>query len=117
MFSKAVEWGMLDRNPFEKGRSLLLKENNKRFRYLSEQEIVNLLNACPKPRCTDDRKIVQGEQAPYLRNFIIIALNTGMRKGEILSLSGHDLFRALECRDLPKMQERFIWILQPTLSF
>ena len=27
-----------------------------------------------------------GSQAPYLKDFVVIALNTGMRKGEILSL-------------------------------
>ena len=31
ILTKAVEWDMLDRNPFERGRSLQLKENNKRM--------------------------------------------------------------------------------------
>ena len=30
--------------------------------------------------------IIKGSQAPYLKDFIVIATNTGMRKGEILSL-------------------------------
>jgi integrase len=30
--------------------------------------------------------IIKGSQAPYLKDFIIVAVNTGMRKGEILSL-------------------------------
>jgi integrase len=70
IFSKAVEWDMVDQSPFGKGKSLILKENNKRLKFLTEQEITNLLDACPE----------------YLRNIVECALNTGMRKGEILSL-------------------------------
>ena len=70
IFSKAVEWEMVEQSPFEKGKSLLLKENNKRLRFLSENEIQNLLKECPK----------------YLRTVVECAIHTGMRKGEILSL-------------------------------
>jgi len=86
MLSKAVEWGMLDRNPFEKGRSLQLKENNQRLRFLTEGEISQLINYCPSPRKSKNGKIIQSEQSLHVRDFIIIALNTGMRKSEILSL-------------------------------
>lgn len=47
------------------------KENNSRWRYLSIPEIKRLLECCPKEE---------------VRNTIICALNTGMRKGEILNL-------------------------------
>jgi integrase len=67
---KAVEWEMIERSPFGKGKSLILKENNKRLRYLMEDEIKKLLDECPK----------------YLSNIVECAVNTGMRKGEILSL-------------------------------
>ena len=70
LFTKAVEWDMIEQNPFGKGKSLLLKENNTRLRFLSEDEIIRLLNSSPK----------------YLRNIIECALNTGMRRGEMLSL-------------------------------
>jgi integrase len=71
MLEKAVEWDLLEKNPFEaKGRKLRLTENNQRLRYLSKEEIPRLRDACP----------------PYLRNIVDCALNTGMRKGEILSL-------------------------------
>lgn len=70
IFSKAVEWEMVERSPFEKGKSLRLKENNKRIRYLSKEEINRLLPECPK----------------YLRRIVECAIHTGMRKGEILNL-------------------------------
>jgi integrase len=70
IFTKAVEWEMMERSPFERGKSLILKENNKRLRFLKEEEIPTLLNACPE----------------YLRRIVVCAINTGMRRGEILSL-------------------------------
>ena len=70
IFRKAVEWEMIEQSPFSRGKSLMLKENNKRFRFLMEDEITKLLDACPG----------------YLHNIVECALNTGMRKGEILGL-------------------------------
>jgi integrase len=70
IFRKAVEWEMIEQSPFGNGKSLMLKENNQRFRFLTEEEITNLIDACPG----------------YLRNIVECAINTGMRKGEILSL-------------------------------
>ena len=64
VFSKGVEWEMLEQSPFDKGKSLTLKENNKRLRFLTEDEIKDLLSEC----------------APFLRNIIECALNTGMRR-------------------------------------
>ena len=43
LFTKAFEWEMVERNPFERGKSLILKENNQRLRFLSEDEIKRLL--------------------------------------------------------------------------
>jgi integrase len=60
----------MERTLFERGKSLLLKENNKRFRFLTEDEVRRLLNECPD----------------YLSQIVEFALNTRMRKGEILSL-------------------------------
>jgi len=70
LFTKAVEWDMAENNPFDKGKTLLAKENNERTRYLTEDEIPKLLEAC----------------APHLRDIVVCALNTGMRREEILSL-------------------------------
>jgi integrase len=70
MLKKAVEWEMADHSPFDKGKSLMLKENNKRLRFLNKDEIYMLLDECPD----------------HLKDIIECALNTGMRKGEILNL-------------------------------
>lgn len=68
--SKAVEWEMMEQNPFDQGKTLILKENNQRMRYLTKDEIGKLLDECPK----------------YLKRIVECAINTGMRRGEILSL-------------------------------
>ena len=70
IFTKAVEWELIDKSPFERGKSLMLKENNQRLRFLNEEEIGQLLDACPD----------------YLRRIVMCAILTGMRRGEILSL-------------------------------
>jgi len=70
MFTKAVTWEMIEQSPFDKGESLHIKENNQRVRYLKEDEIDRLLDEC----------------FPYIKNIVECALNTGMRRGEILSL-------------------------------
>jgi integrase len=61
---------MVEQNPFEKGKSLLLKEDNERLRYLEEDELQALLPECPT----------------HLRRIVICAVNTGMDRGEILNL-------------------------------
>jgi len=70
IFTKAGEWEMTEQSPFEKGKSLILKENNQRLRFLNEEEIEKLLNNCPD----------------YLHDIVECAINTGMRRGEILKL-------------------------------
>lgn len=93
MFAKAVEWEMIERNPFDRGRSLQLKENNRRLRFLTEEEISRLLAECPDPnqRRKRDGQLIQSVQAAHLRDFVVIAINTGMRKGEILGLKWSQL--------------------------
>ena len=63
---------MMERNPFEKGKSLMLKLNNQRTRYLTEDEIPKLLGECKTTK--------------HLHHIVVCALNTGMRRGEILNL-------------------------------
>ena len=71
MLNKAVEWGMLETSPFKKGQRLMFKENNQRLRFLSGDEIDRLLEAC----------------SSHLKPIVETALHTGMRRGELFSLT------------------------------
>jgi integrase len=73
----AVEWEMIERSPFERGKSLLSKENNQRSRYLEEDEIEGLLNECRSKK--------------HLFRIVDCALHTGTLKGEILSLKSDQI--------------------------
>ena len=73
MFNKTIGWGKTDENPASKVK--LFKENNKRIRYLEQEEMIKLLANC------------KGN----LKTLVILALNTGMRKGEMLGLKWNDI--------------------------
>jgi len=73
MYNKAIEWGYIKSNPVKSVK--LLKEPPGRLRYLRPDEVKELLDACNG----------------YLRSIVITALNTGMRKGEILALKWEDV--------------------------
>jgi integrase len=68
IFKKATEWGYCRRNPTDGIRPL--KEPPGRVRFLSKEEQEKLLAAC----------------SPRLLSIVEIALNTGLRKGELLAL-------------------------------
>ena len=71
MFSKAVEWEMVDEDVLKRIRKVKpLRDDGKRLRYLSKEECQTLINACDS----------------HLKPIVITALNTGMRRGEILGL-------------------------------
>lgn len=71
MFTKAVEWEMVEEATLKRiGKAKFLEENNRRLRYLSKEECQELIKACDA----------------HLRPIVIAGLNTGMRKSEILNL-------------------------------
>lgn len=71
MFSMAVDWNLVNSEVLKSMKKVkLLPENNKRLRYLSVEESQELINCCSE----------------HLRPIVITALNTGMRRGEILNL-------------------------------
>ena len=71
LFSKAVEWKILNSHPCQGVKQF--KESNRRLRFLTAEECKTLLDACPSAD-------------PTLRQVIELALNTGMRKSEVLRL-------------------------------
>ena len=79
LFGKAVEWEMVDESPFRKMRGLFYKENNKRTKFLTEEEIKKLL------------EVDYDGLPPYLKPIIATAIYTGLRKGEILNLKWKDI--------------------------
>jgi integrase len=69
LFSMAIKWGKAIENPGKKVK--LFKEKNVSLRYLSVDEMERLID-----NCNDD-----------LRTIVVVALHTGMRKGELLGLT------------------------------
>jgi integrase len=68
MYTKAIDWGYIKLNP---GKGVKrLKEPPGRLRYLNPEEVGGLLEAC----------------SDHIRPIVVTALNTGMRKSEILNL-------------------------------
>ena len=71
MFTKAVEWDMVEEDVLKRIRRVkFIQENNRRLRILHKEECHELVEAC----------------SPHLKPIVVTALNTGMRKGEILGL-------------------------------
>lgn len=71
--------GWLVRNPFEMGESIISHaDENKRDRIITFDEEARLLEACTGPRA-------------HLRALIITAIDTAMRRGEMLKLTWSDV--------------------------
>jgi integrase len=70
MFEEAFEYNMIERNPFKDGKSLRLKVNNERDRFLTPEEARKLFNECPV----------------HLQQIMECVLYTGMRRKEVLTL-------------------------------
>jgi excisionase family DNA binding protein len=69
MFNLAMDWGLAQSNPVLKVK-LFSEKNTQKERILTETEESRLLVECP----------------PFLKPIVVTALNTGMRRGEILGL-------------------------------
>lgn len=74
VFNKAIIWQkFIGDNPVKKIK--LFKENNKRLRYLERDKIRLLVANCNE----------------HIKPIVILAINTGMRRGEIMGLKWNDL--------------------------
>jgi integrase len=74
IFNKALTWGKFSgENPVKAVK--LFKENNGRLRFLEKEEINKLIDNCN----------------PFIRPIVAVAVNTGMRKGEIMGLKWRDI--------------------------
>ena len=71
MFSLAIDQGLAIHNPCQKVKRY--REDNERNRYLSDEEETRLLAVLIGPRAA-------------LRPLVVLAIHTGMRRGELLSL-------------------------------
>ena len=79
IFTYALRCGYVRRSPFESGASLIsLADEHRRDRILTPDEEMRLLAACTGRR-------------EHLRALVICAVDTGMRKGEILQLQWGDV--------------------------
>ncbi len=93
MLRKATDWDMVEEDILKRTRKVrLLKEPPGRLRYLSKDECQALIGAC----------------ISHLKPIMITALNTGMRKGEILGLRWEqvDLKHGFILLDVTKNGER-----------
>lgn len=72
---KDTESVMIPKNPFKDGKSLRLKVDNERDRFLTPDEAQKLFNECPF----------------HLQQIIECVLYTGMRRKEVLTLKWHQI--------------------------
>lgn len=85
--NRAIEWDFLDSHNLNLVK--LIRVDNTRIRYLSEDEERSLLAALDARdlRLMSERRAVNHDgYADYLTPLVMLAMQTGMRKGELLSL-------------------------------
>jgi integrase len=107
VLSKAVQWGVLSAHPFA-GLKPLKTDRRGRVRYLSEDEEQSLRKALDErdQELREQRErfnrwriirhlkpfpVRDGDFVDYVRPVVLLALNTGLRRGELLALRWRDV--------------------------
>jgi len=104
MVNKGTQWEMAGDGALKQVRNVkLLPENNRRLRFLSIQECQRLIECCHKD----------------LKPIVVVALNTGMRRGEIFGLKWEqvDLSHGFILLDVTKNGERREIPINTTLEY
>ncbi len=77
LFNKAIQWGKAQVSPIRHVK--FFRVDDRRMGYLDRGQVHALLAAC------------ENRRTPYLRAMVVIALGTGLRRGEILNLRWEDV--------------------------
>jgi len=104
MVNKGTQWGMASDRALKQVRNVkLLPENNRRLRFLSIEECQRLIECCHKA----------------LKPIVVVALQTGMRRGEVLGLKWEqiDLIHGFILLDTSKNGERREIPINTTLEY
>jgi len=99
IFNFAKDDGLIIKSPFDaRNNSLIVKTAEKnRDRVLSREEETRLIEACGGRAVTYERGGKQitmhdsGESRKYLRSLIVVAVDTGARRGELFKLQWKDV--------------------------
>ena len=101
LFKTAIKWEYLYENPAQPVK--LLRENNRRIRYLTKDEIDHLMTV----------------SSQHLKPILVMAINTGMRRGEIFNLQWNHVDlknRIIEVADAKNGARRFTHINDTLLN-
>lgn len=79
VFNKAILWGYLSHNPAKEVDKLRVKQ--KKFRFLTREEIDTFLNACPE----------------HVKPIFLTAIHAGLRKSELFRLEWEDVDFERQC--------------------
>jgi integrase len=105
MLARAVSWEYLGTNRVAGLKPL--REPSGRTRFLSLEEIERLLAAC------------EDSISPCLRSFVVVALNTGMRRNEILGLTRRSVDwanRVATLADTKNGEARYVYLNDAALE-
>lgn len=93
MFNRAIEWNYLKENPCKGIKNL--KEPPGRIRYVSLDELEKLLLACEASSLLENPhnkgRTFSKLLCAFLKSIVLLALHTGCRRSEILSLRWKDI--------------------------